>query len=141
MADDDDDMEEVELITRGTRKHNASEQFNAKYKGLRLQDVVMEDGKEVVEHRQIIDVVFQKPPVKKAKKMEWMVQTNLLEVKDGVNGGDARLTGKPLPRDDDQYDDQEVEDHRMAFCIDDSLHQKIKASPYNWGYFVRRPGQ
>ena len=138
-------VEDWEISCLTTKKGNAEEQFKMKYcGGIRLKDVVKEKGKqEVVEHRQIIGVVFQKPSGR-SKSKQWLVLTNLLDVvSDGNNGSKPLLVAKAIPREDDVHSgsdsDEGVEDHRVTYTIDDKLHKKIKASPYNWDHFIRSP--
>lgn len=111
------EMEHWESEKLRAHEEGSRTRFTVKYVGLCMQ-VRYKDEPEV-EHRTIIDVVWQK--VERARHKEWQLVSTKLEKDEG--------TGLMLQSDDES----DIEVHR--FCA--ALYDMIVASPHNAGVLMR----
>lgn len=101
---------------------------------LKIRDEVdEEDGIPGVEHRCIIGVHY----CNKAKSKGWEVVTNLVHVVE-LEDGTFECNGLPIPRGDDEYDENPPVDNRENYPINSKLHEWILASEHNDHWEIRR---
>lgn len=84
-----------------------------------------------LEHRSIIGIHYNN----KAKSKGWEVVTNLCIVTP-LEDADVHIQGHPIPREDDQFDDNAPVDQRENYPINTKLHEWIKASEHNKRWII-----